>query len=252
MDRRRVRRTAAEGTPIQDPDTSKGETEVVIVETDAAHRDYDPQLAGIWQLAERRFADRIPFPRAHRFAKDVLDRDFVTIRIEPPGASRWHFEVMVSRAAHIEVRRDAVDADSRSPATMSKVRLPQPDTSIDIVGMDLPPDVDVASWLDEWLEQVGMLPHSSRPIRTDRGVMGDVVATRHADAGLQVARYTTVRFGERTFLLVLRSPMATYRLVAREFVLAVASLRPAVGHSVDGLERERAGGADDGRAAQQP
>jgi hypothetical protein len=154
----------------------------------------------------------------------VLERDYKTVRIEGLAGAGWHFDLDLPLTAQIETATQT-DSDTAPSATLSKIRMVESGARIDVVGLRLTGHADVASWLDEWLEQLGMTPISSRPRATQHGVMGDILATKRTKDGVTVARYATVRDRERTFVLVLRAPLANYRLVAQDFVLAVSSFR---------------------------
>ena len=210
--------------PATEPD------ELVIVETDKSHANYDARLAALLAMVERERSSgqRLPFPRTHQIPAAVLAQEYQVVHVEPSDDASWHFAVQLPRSTRIEVSRSTSTARIRPPTTLATFRLAQPETSIDVIGLKLTASVDVASWLDEWLEQLGMTPVSSRPRHTEHGVMGDIIATSRSDHGMQVARYATERFDERTFVIVLRAPLASYPLVARDFVLAVSSLCPMV------------------------
>jgi hypothetical protein len=199
-----------------------------VVETDRGHRDYDAGLAELLQKVEQEQASgrRLPFPRTHKIPAEVLAADYQLVVVQPTQDANWHFVVHLPRSARIEPQVAAGIDGNKPPTTLTSIRLAQSDTTIDVIGLQLSVEVDVAGWLDEWLEQLGMRPISSRPKRTGDGVMGDIVAISSARKNVLVARYATVRFGERTFVVVLRAPLQSYRLVARDFVLAVSSLTP--------------------------
>ena len=173
---------------------------------------------------EHGFVARLPFPRSHRIPAATLERDYQTVHIKPVPDARWHFEVRLPVSAQVEPIASA-DHSATPPATLSRILLVDYDASIDIVGLRLTADVDLASWLDEWLEQLGMTPISSRPRPTPHGVMGDILATKRTPDGITVARYATVRDHERTFVFVLRTPLANYRSVAQDFILTVSSFQ---------------------------
>jgi hypothetical protein len=154
----------------------------------------------------------------------VLERDYRTVRVEAGPDASWHFDVNLPISAQVETTARAATGEA-PPATLAKIRLMGSGARIDVIGLRLTGHEDVASWLDEWLEQLGMTPISSRPRTTQHGVMGDILATKRSKGGVTVARYATVREGEHTFVLVLRTPLANYRLVAHEFMLAVSSFR---------------------------
>lgn len=166
----------------------------------------------------------MPFPRHHRISTAALDRDYQTIHLEAGPDASWHFDLDLPVSAQVETTAQTASGEA-PPATLAKIRMMGSGARIDVIGLRLKGHADVASWLDEWLEQLGMTPISSRPRATQHGVMGDILATKRSKGGVTVARYATVREGERTFVLVLRTPLANYRLVAHDFVLAVTSFR---------------------------
>lgn len=196
------------------------------METDATHGDYDARLAHWLRETEvaHGFAERLPFPRHHGIADAALRRDYrtATLDLSLEGTQRLHLSL--PNDAQVESLPLADDL-AAGPATVARIHLPSADASIDVAALRMPAAADLGDWLEEWLPQTGMIPISSRPRLTASGTMGDVLATQRTDDGITVARYATVRLRDHTFVLVLRSPLANYRLVARDFVLALTSCR---------------------------
>ncbi|MCK5943621.1 MAG: hypothetical protein KAI24_16680 [Planctomycetes bacterium] len=211
----------------------------MVVETDAARGDYDARLAELLAEAERRAELRLPFPRHHGLSPEQLGRGFRRVEVRAGPDRSWHFELTLPRSANVAAARPSAASD-RPHATLASVQLDQLGSSIDVVAARRV-DGDLPAWLDDWLAQVGMVPFSSRPRRTARGLMADVLATRAEAAGTMVARYVSVRPGPRTYLLILRSPAVAYRFVAREFLVAVESLAPL--RAAGGQPRGGEGGA---------
>lgn len=201
---------------------------IVIVETDARHADYDERLVALLKHAEPVGGadEKLPFPRTDKISATVRERDYHRVVITGTTDPAWHIQLTVAKAAQVEVTQQPDEEAPLSPTELATVRLRQPDASIDVIGMTVMERADLADWLEEWLQQLGMAPVSSRPRRTRDGVMGDILATGRAPAGMLAARYATLRFGSRMFVIVLRSPIASYRLVAQDFVLAMSSLTP--------------------------
>lgn len=218
------------GPIIAEPARQAAEaTEIVVVETDANHRDDDERLRRLLAEHEQQFGERLPFPRTHKLPSATLKRSYRQVTAVPGAPGDWQLQLQVPLDAEVE-QPDATSALAGDrPTTLLTIRLAEPLTTIDVLGLPEAARDNVADWLDEWLEQIGMRPFSSRPKRTDDGVMGDVLATGYVDNGIQVARYKAMSISGRTLVLVLRTPLTSYRRIARDFVLAASSLTPASG-----------------------
>lgn len=215
--------------PIIDSHAQPGAaTEFVVVETDASHCDYDAALRSLLAEHEQAFGQRLPFPRTHKLAGAVLQRDYRRLHVKAGPDRSWHFTMQVPNQAEIDLPRDA-STDPEQPAQVASIRLAPPHTRIDILRVPQRDLDNVADWLDEWLEITGMTPFSSRPRRSGTDLMGDVLATGYHSDSILVARYMSVRANDNTFVLVLRTPLDTYRAVANDFVLAAATLQPPCG-----------------------
>lgn len=204
---------------------------IVIVETDASHTNYDRQLVALLNQAEqeRRSSEKMPFPRTDKIPAAVLDCDYHRVTVAAHADPAWHVQLTLRKAAQIVPERSARELSQR-PMHLVTVHLPEPETSLEIIGMTVVAHADPADWLEAWLEQLGTAAVSSRPRRTPDGVMGDILATDRTPAGTRALRYATQRFGSRMFVLVLRTPVASYRQVARDFALALSSLTPLQGY----------------------
>jgi len=211
-----------------DHETEPEPDELIIVETDRSHANYDARLAELLHAVEQEEAwgARMPFPRTHKIPPEVLAADYRILHIEPSAEPRWHFQLSLPRSARIATTVAPTTDHAMPCTTLASIQLVQRQASIDVLGLSWNDRSDVAGWLDEWLEQLSMQPFSSRPRRTEHGVMGDILAiSRRRDHDV-VARYRTARFGDRLFVIVLRAPLFSYRLAARDFVLAAATLTP--------------------------
>lgn len=222
------RHNACPGTTIADPAHQAAEaTEFVVVETDATHRDYDARLRRLLTEQEQRLGQRLPFPRTHKLPPTTLERDYrqVTAQLGQNGERR--LQLRVPRNAEVEQPPASEAAADDRPTPLLTIRLAEPLTTIDVLALPETEQHHVADWLDEWLEHIGMRPFSSRPRRTDEGVMGDVLATGYVDSSVQVARYKAVVTAGQTLVLVLRTPLTSYRRIAHDFVLAASSVTPS-------------------------
>ena len=201
----------------------------VVVETDQHEQHYDEQLATLLADGERRQREhrRLPFPRTHRISDEALRRDYVRAHVRPSQDAVWHFRAWLPRTARAVRSATAAIRTPGDPATtLTTLRLDGPKTSIDVLTLRLHERANLAEWLDEWLAQLGMTAASSRPRHTVNGIMGDVLATRRDQSDETVLRYTTVQQGTRVFVIVLRTPLLHYPMIARDFVLFATTFAP--------------------------
>ncbi|MEO6594808.1 MAG: hypothetical protein ABIP94_08655 [Planctomycetota bacterium] len=220
---------------LEDDGLTTGSEPVVVVETDAAQLSYDPRLKAMLDEAEHAHEDSaadatvtaaLPFPREHRLPDAVVKRDYALVVADHGNEPRWHFQLQLPRSARMEVRDDVGPSEARPTASLAKFSLSHPMTEIEVVGHWLSRDAQPADWLDGWLEQLGVAALSSRPMATERGILGDVVATWSTVHGTFAGRFATRCFGRRLFVIILRCPVAHYRSTVQAHVLALASFEP--------------------------
>jgi len=87
-------------------------------------------------------------------------------------------------------------------------------------------EIDPADWLDLWIRRHGLEPVSSKPMPTPAGTFGDVVCRWATPQGEFAGRFVAMRFGDRVFLLSMRTPRPYYAAMANGFFAAMSSFVP--------------------------
>ena len=168
----------------------------------------------------------LPHPFQVNLPKEQLDRDYLNVLVDRSPDRAWHFKLNLHRATRIAPDGKVAPTVAEPFQTLALFQRPDPLADLEIFGLHLPVEVDTADWLDLWLARHKMNIVSSKPLSTQRGMLGDCVCTWDTPEGPFAGRFAALRWGSRVFLLTLRTPRRLYAAIADDFFLAAASFAP--------------------------
>ena len=170
-------------------------------------------------------------PHVNVVEPDVLERDYVNMRVTPYGDPAFRFEVTVPRSfanQPVEVTRQQREEDASTPVPMAELT-PRGDRSVLIEAryVRVPENVSLDRFIEVYVEQAGFqFVKRQRGEFEGRQVEDALLRVSSPTLGNTLTRLTVSRRGDLVFLVAGSCREADYPKWKQAFAVAALSFKP--------------------------